>query len=1455
MRDIQDFDSIGIRLASPDMIRAWSYGEVKKPETINYRTLRPEKDGLFCERIFGTTKEWECYCGKFKSIRYKGVICDRCGVEVTHFRVRRERMGHIELASPVSHIWFYRSVPSRMGLLLDLPVAALRSILYYEKYIVIDAGDTDLKKMQLLTEEEYYEAQDRYGGGFSAGMGAEAIRSLLEQIDLDVMATELRQRMIDKGAKSDKRLLKRIEICESFRNSENKPEWMILDVIPVIPPELRPMVQLDGGRFATSDLNDLYRRVINRNNRLKRLMGLNAPDIIIRNEKRMLQEAVDALFDNTKKKRVVKGASNRPLKSLSDMLKGKQGRFRQNLLGKRVDYSGRSVIVVGPELKMWQCGLPTKMALELFKPFIMKKLVEKDVVYNIKKAKMLVESETPEVFAVLDEVVKEHPVLLNRAPTLHRLGIQAFEPVLVEGKAIKLHPLVCHAYNADFDGDQMAVHVPLTNAAQAECWSLMLSSRNLLNPANGKTIVFPSQDMVLGINFLTRHKPGAKGENKRFSSPEELVMACESKACDYEALVRVPVAKRPIWNGVNKPLLGTAGAPLTEGATVVTTAGRILLNEALPADVPYINFQMGDKELRALIEAIYKTRGPYVTVTMLDAIKDSGFRYATFFGATIGMDDIVIPQEKAQMIGAANVQVDSIQKQYLAGHITQEERYNRVVEVWSKTNEELTAVMMKTLERDRAGFNNIYMMANSGARGSRNQIRQLAGMRGLMAKPSGDIIELPIRSNFREGLSVIEFFISTNGARKGLADTALKTADAGYLTRRLVDISQDVVINDDDCGTINGTIQMAIKDGEEIIEPLRERIIGRFSLDPIRHPITGETIIEANEEITEEVANAIDEAGIETVYIRTVLTCEAKHGVCRKCYGRNLATGRTTEIGEAVGIIAAQSIGQPGTQLTMRTFHIGGAATKVSEENRIYLKYPVLVTEITGTYVTLGEGRLLFTRKGYMQACKIFTNEEILKGDKVLVEDGQRILKGDVIIKRKGGDVHAHDISYARLVAGRVLLVAQEQKIEVRNGSEVTVKVNDIVAANGTLATFDPFSDPIIAEHDGYVRYEDIIPGSTLKEEINEETGNVEKKITEFAAERDAKQPRLVITDEAGNEIVTYFLPGGAYLNVEDGEIIKAGRTLAKTLKESAKAMDITGGLPRVSELFEARKPKNPAVLAMVSGQVAFRGIVKGKRVVVVRDLFGKEYKHLVPMGRRLLVRDGDQVEAGDLLCDGNRNPHDLMNIMGEQYCQRFLMDEVQGVYRLQGVTINDKHIGVIVRQMMKKVEIVGTGDTKFIFGQQVDKYRFNEENARVQAEGGQPAVARPLLLGITRASLKIDSFFAAASFQETTRVLTDAAIAGATDGLRGLKENVIIGHLIPAGTGMRGYKGIKLSDSENDDLDAFVEDILEKRRREKELAPIPALEDRADGGGNFEEDTVFENDEGFGTVGPDDED
>ena len=1461
MRDIQDFDSIMIHLASPAMIRDWSYGEVKKPETINYRTLRPEKDGLFCERIFGTTKEWECYCGKFKSIRYKGVICDRCGVEVTHFKVRRERMGHIELAAPVSHIWYYRSVPSRMGLLLDLPMTALRSVLYYEKYVVIEAGETDLKKMQLLSEDEYYEAHERHSGGFTAGMGAEAIRTLLENINLDEMAAELRAKMIEKGSKSDKRLLKRIEIVENFRSSKNKPEWMILDTIPVIPPELRPMVQLDGGRFATSDLNDLYRRVINRNNRLKRLQVLNAPDIIIRNEKRMLQEAVDALFDNSKKKRVVKGASNRPLKSISDMLKGKQGRFRQNLLGKRVDYSGRSVITVGPELKMWQCGLPTKMALELFKPFIMKKLVDKDVVYNIKKAKILVEQETPEVFAILDEVVKEHPVLLNRAPTLHRLGIQAFEPVLVEGKAIKLPPLVCYAFNADFDGDQMAVHVPLTQAAQMECWTLMLSARNLLNPANGKTIVFPSQDMVLGINFLTRVKPDARrpgmekaaprgkaekiscekcgrdlldgwtgcplcgkaiGKVPRYSSVEEVYMAVEAKALDWGAVISVKAPKSVVWQKVGKK------AELPESGYIETTAGRLMFNEELPAEIPFVNYELKDKELRALIENIFAEKGSWTTVKMLDAIKATGYKYATIFGSTIGVDDIVVPKEKAGMIEKANKEVEAIQKSFNNSMITAEERYNRVIEVWQKTNEDLANIMMKTLEADRNGFNSIYMMANSGARGSRNQIRQLAGMRGLMAKPSGDIIELPIRSNFKEGLSVIEFFISTNGARKGLADTALKTAEAGYLTRRLVDIAQDVVVNEDDCGTINGLAQSAIKTGEDIVQPLRDRIVGRYTLERVKHPITGEIIVDVNEEINEAIASIIEEAGIETVRIRTVLTCEAGHGVCRFCYGRNLATNRTVDIGEAVGTIAAQSIGQPGTQLTMRTFHTGGVAINISEENRIFMKYPVYIRDIVGAHVEkinekTGEstGVKLFTRKGYTVVNRVMETYKLEGKDELLVENGQRIVRGAPIIKRGKEEILSPEIAYAMIVKEEadkktaettLYLIGQDQKIEIRNGSEFLVKKGDVVEAEKAIATFDTFSDPIIAEVSGTVRYEDIIPGTTLREDADDERG-VEKRITEFQID---KQPRMIIVDDEENPLASYFLPGGAILQVDEGEKIKAGRTIAKTLKESAHAMDITSGLPRVNELFEARKPKSPAVLAEASGIVRFKNIVKGKRLVVVEDAFGKEYKHLIPMNKRLLVRDSDTVEAGEVLCMGAINPHDILHILGESMLQSYLMDEIQQVYRLQGVTINDKHVGVIIRQMMRKVEIVRVGDTRFIYGQLIDKYRFKEENNRVINEGGQPAVARPVFQGISKASLNIDSFLSAASFQETTRVLTNAAIAGSTDYLRGLKENIIIGHPIPAGTGMKRYRDVKLFDEDQQDLDEYMYEVIERRRLEK---------------------------------------
>ena len=1404
MRDIQDFDKLMIRLASPETIRSWSYGEVKKPETINYRTLRPERDGLFCERIFGTTKEWECFCGKFKSIRYKGIICDRCGVEVTHFKVRRERMGHIELATPVSHIWYYRAVPSRMGLLLNLPVKDLRSVLYYEKYIVIEVGETDLKQNQLLTEEEYKDAKERYGDGFVAGMGAEAIKSLLKNLDLDALEQELRLKMVeknDKNLKNDQSLLRRIDIVESFRFSNNKPEWMILDVIPVIPPDLRPMVQLEGGRFATSDLNDLYRRVIHRNSRLQHLMDLGAPDIIIRNEKRMLQEAVDALFDNSKRKKIIKGAANRPLKSISDMLKGKQGRFRQNLLGKRVDYSGRSVIVVGPELKLWQCGLPTKMALELFKPFIMKRLVEKEMAPNIKRAKMLVEQEATEVFNILDEVVKEHPVILNRAPTLHRLGIQAFEPVLVEGKAIKLHPLVCKPFNADFDGDQMAIHVPLTQAAQMECWNLMLSARNLLDPANGKIIVYPSQDMVLGLYYLTKMKPIEEGKRLRlFSSVDELFLAAENGSIGWQEQILINYETSP-----------------GKVERVQTSAGRILFNEEMPEGIPFVNDDLNDQSIRTLIEKVFKTKTAYLTVQLLDKLKAVGYKYATYFGATLSMDDIIIPKEKAKMLDVANAQVLEIYNQYKGGHITQEERYNRVVEIWSKTNDDLTALLMDSLKKSKNGFNTIDMMATSGARGNKTQIRQLGGMRGLMAKPNGHIIELPILSNFKEGLNVIEFFISTNGARKGLADTALKTADAGYLTRRLVDIAQDVVVNEEDCGTINGIYYSAVKNGDEIIESLSDRIAGKYTLEEVLHPITNDRIIDINQYITDDIAKEIEAAGVEKVKVRTVLTCEARHGVCRKCYGRDLARNRVVEIGEAVGIIAAQSIGQPGTQLTMRTFHVGGTASKSSEENKIvFNNYSIIVKEIRGSHVVLDDGKLLFTRKGELVFSKVIKEYPLNEGDRAIVKDGVSVLKGEPIYEGKGGVTKSEDIAISVVKDNVIYLVAFEQVTEIRNGATVFVKVGDFVRAGVEVATFDPFAEPIIAEQDGYVRFEDIIPGTTLDEEYDENTGIATKRISD--SHFDKLQPRVFISDESGNPVTpdSYFLPGGAQLMVSEAQQIKAGTIIARISKEAAKTKDITGGLPRVSELFEARKPKTIAVLSKITGFVTIKkGIIKAKRLVIVKDAYNNEFKHLVPISSRLLVRDGDRVKAGDPLCDGSSDPHDILSILGENALQNYLMNEIRDVYRAHGVTINDKHIGIIVRQMLRKVKIVSVGDTNFIFDQIIDKYQFHEENERITSEGGQPAIARPLFQGITKASLNMDSFISAASFQETTRVLTNAAISGVTDQLKGLKENVIIGHLIPAGTGMKQYGDLKLYDKNMADLDEQVNEILERRRLE----------------------------------------
>lgn len=1391
MRDITDFDSITINIASPEVIKAMSYGEVKKPETINYRTLRPEKDGLFCERIFGTTKEWECYCGKFKSMRYKGVICDRCGVEVTSFRVRRERMGHIELVSPVAHIWYYRTVPSRIGLFLDLPITALKSILYFEKYIVIDTGDTDLKKNQILTEDEYYDLRERYGLAFQAETGAEAVRILLEAVDVKKEIENLRFTMLEKGEKSDKRLLKRIEILEDFFNSKNKPEWMMLDVVPVIPPDLRPMVQLDGGRFATSDLNDLYRRVINRNNRLKRLLELNAPEIIVRNEKRMLQEAVDALFDNSKKRRVVKGSSARPLKSLSDLLKGKQGRFRQNLLGKRVDYSGRSVIVVGPTLKLHECGLPVKMALELFKPFVMHKLVEKEIVFNIKKAKQMIEQEYVEVFKILEEVVIEHPVLLNRAPTLHRLGIQAFSPVLVGGKAIQLHPLVCKAFNADFDGDQMAVHVPLSIEAQMECWMLMLASKNLLDPANGKPIVGPSQDMVLGINYLTRIQENVKGQDKVFKDTNEVMQAVDARAVHLQARIRVYMN-----NGLFE-----------------TTPGRIILNDSFPKEIGYINEPLNEKRISFIISKIFKEKGAAVTVRMLDAIKDVGFKYSMIFGSTIGMDDIIVPENKKDILHDAQKKADHLYKEYRDGIISADERYNKIQDIWTRASHDISAALFETLKKHKNGFNPIYMMADSGARGSSTQIRQLAGMRGLMTKPNGEIIELPIKSNFKEGLSVIEFYISTNGARKGLADTALKTADAGYLTRRLVDIAQDVVINEEDCGTINGLEKTALKDGDKVIESLRDRIIGRFAAEDVRDPISGRVIIKANELITDEVVDEIDALIIESVRIRTVLTCESKRGVCVKCYGRNLAENKTISIGEAIGIIAAQSIGQPGTQLTMRTFHIGGAVTGIAQENTLKYDYDVLIENLQGSIINLKNKNILFARKGFIYLSRI-NHEFNIKDCKVKVKHEEKIVMGKkLFIDKNGEEVISQEVGYAKIFGNRLYITTQVQEVVVEPGSLMYKHIGDVVKAKEVITQFDPFVQPIISEKGGKVKFADLKIGITIKEEIDETTGTRKHKVSDSFL--DTLQPRILIFDKRDKEIAHYILPGGSYLNIRDGEEIEAGDTIAKIIqKKSSKVSDITGGLPRVAELFEARKPKSLAVLAKVSGSVKFEGKIKGKDIIVVEDAFGNKLKHVVSAGAYLLVREGDLIKAGDKISDGHINPHDILQILGENSLQTFMMNEIQEVYRLQGVNLNDKHIGVILRQMMKKVEIIDVGDTHFILGQQIDKFQFYETNKKVIKEGGQPAVARPILLGITKASLSIDSFISAASFQETTRVLTNASIKGITDGLNGLKENVIIGHLIPAGTGMNYYRDIKLYDENMEDLDVSLSKIMEEKNR-----------------------------------------
>ena len=1346
---IADFDSIRISLASPEKIRSWSHGEVTKPETINYRTFKPERDGLFCAKIFGPVTDWECLCGKYKRMKHRGVICDKCGVEVTLSKVRRERLGHIELASPCSHVWFFKGLPSRIGYLLDISMRDLERILYFEGYVVIDPLEVPgIKEREMLPEEKYRELQKEYPGQFRAQMGAEAIKELLKRVDVEKLSEELREKMkVDPSLQKRIKYAKRLKVVESFRKSGNRPEWMILDVLPVLPPELRPLVPLDGGRFATSDLNDLYRRVINRNNRLKKLMELHAPDVIVRNEKRMLQEAVDALFDNGRRGRVLRGTNNRPLKSLSDTLKGKQGRFRQNLLGKRVDYSGRSVIVVGPELKLHQCGLPKKMALELFKPFIYHRLEAQGHCTTIKQAKEMVEQQEAVVWDILEEVIREHPVLLNRAPTLHRLGIQAFEPVLVEGKAIRIHPLVCTAFNADFDGDQMAVHIPLSPEAQVEASVLMLSANNILSPANGLPLAVPTQDMVLGIYYLTKAKPGAKGEGRAFGHTEEVVLALESGEVELLTPIRLRYEGEMIDLSA---AYDDQDVPHAESVTlkrqfINTTVGRVIFNDHLPQEMPFINGLIKKKGVQQLCYYCYLRFGLKRTVQMLDELKELGFQYATKSGISIGIDDMVIPGDKFSLVENTEKEVVKVQQQYLDGAITNGERYNKVVAIWSDITEKVAEQMFKAMERqDKEGvINPIYVMADSGARGSKQQIRQLSGMRGLMAKPSGEVIETPITSNFREGLTVLQYFISTHGARKGLADTALKTADSGYLTRRLVDVAQDVIISEIDCGTADGIFVEPITEAGVEVEPLRDRIVGRVSLDKIKD-YEGNIIVDVNQEISEELANAVQAAGIERVNIRSVLTCESRRGACARCYGRNLATGRFVELGEAVGVIAAQSIGEPGTQLTMRTFHIGGTATRITEQSKLEARNSGFVRFIDMNVVRgRGEHLIAMNRNGLI-----------------------------AIVDEKGREKERYHVVY---------------------GARLRVEENQPVKLGELLAEWDPYTFSILTEAGGTIQFKDLQPGITIEEQVDEVTGLSQLVVT-LPPGDEKHAPTIQVRDSAGRTRKKYLMPSRAHLMVQDGDEVQPGDVLAKIPRETTKTKDITGGLPRVVELFETRKPRDPAVISEIDGVVKYGEISKGLRKIYVESEDGRTQKeYSIIRGVHINVQEGEHVKAGEPLIDGPLNPHDLLAVLGEKYTQAYLVNAIQEVYRLQGVNINDKHIEPIVRQMMRWVKVEDVGDTAFLLDEQVDKFRFREENDRIISEGGRPATGRPLLLGITKASLSTDSFISAASFQETTRVLTEAAVAGKVDYLRGLKENVIMGRLIPAGTGLERYRNIQL--------------------------------------------------------------
>jgi DNA-directed RNA polymerase subunit beta' len=1364
-----DFDAIRIGLAPPDLIRSWSYGEVKKPETINYRTFKPERDGLFCAAIFGPVKDYECLCGKYKRMKHRGVVCEKCGTEVTQTKVRRERMAHIELASPVAHIWFLKSLPSRIGLMLDMTLRDIERILYFESYVVLDPGLTSLERGQLLTDEQYLDTMEEWGDEFEAKMGAEAIHELLRMIDLNEEVNKLREEISATRSETKlKRLSKRIKLVEAFIDSGNRPEYMIMTVLPVLPPDLRPLVPLDGGRFATSDLNDLYRRAINRNNRLKRLLELNAPDIIVRNEKRMLQEAVDALLDNGRRGRAITGTNKRPLKSLADMIKGKQGRFRQNLLGKRVDYSGRSVIVVGPTLKLHECGLPKKMALELFKPFIFSKLQRRGMAATIKAAKKLVESERAEVWDILSEVIREHPVMLNRAPTLHRLGIQAFEPVLIEGKAIQLHPLVCTAFNADFDGDQMAVHVPLSVEAQLEARALMMSSNNILSPANGEPIIVPTQDVVLGLYYMTRKLEGTKGQGMHFSDIAEVHRAYENKVVGLHARIKVRI---------EETIISESGARRHETNLVETTVGRALLAEIRPEGMPFrlLNTTLKKSQISGLINSCYRRLGLKKTVVFADKLMYTGFHFATVAGVSIGIDDLMVPNEKKKILGAAEAEVVEIQNQYISGLVTAGERYNKVVDIWSRTNEQVARAMMqrmgkntvkgadgKPIEED--SMNSIFIMADSGARGSAAQIRQLAGMRGLMAKPDGSIIETPITANFREGLDVLQYFISTHGARKGLADTALKTANSGYLTRRLVDVAQDLVITEVDCKTPNGVTMSPIVEGGDVVEPLSERVLGRLAAEDILVPGSDDVLCPRNTLLDEQWVEKLEQAGIDRVHVRSTITCETRHGVCKYCYGRDLARGDLVNIGEAVGVIAAQSIGEPGTQLTMRTFHIGGAASRAAAVDHIQVK-----------------------SSGSIRLHNMKTVENA---------------NGKLVAVSRSGELSVIDEH------GR-----ERERYKVPYGALISLRDKDAVNVGDVVANWDPHTHPIVTEVAGRVKFHEFHDGITVNEQVDDITGLTSLVVTDpkqrGSSGKDLR-PMISLVDKRGKELCLagteipahYFLQAGSIVQMQDGQDVQVGDVVARIPQESSKTRDITGGLPRVADLFEARKPKEPAVLAEISGIVSFGKDTKGKQRLVITAPDGETHEELIPKWRHVIVFEGEKVEKGETIVDGEPNPHDILRLLGVEALDAYLVKEIQDVYRLQGVKINDKHIEAIVRQMLRKAEVTEVGDTRLLRGEQLDLARVLEENQLAAKDNGQPAEYQRILLGITKASLATESFISAASFQETTRVLTEAAVRGTTDNLRGLKENVIVGRLIPAGTGMAYHNSRKRPQQEDKEID-----------------------------------------------------